>query len=100
MIEVNEIAYVYTMDKGIYIKTFHGTSYNVDFTLDKMEEMLNPDSFFRINRKYLINIASITNMVAYSRGRVKLDLKPKTEEELDTIVSIDRSGKFKEWLNK
>ena len=38
-------------------------------------------------------------MVAYSRGRVKLELKPKADEELDTIVSIDRSADFRKWLN-
>jgi DNA-binding LytR/AlgR family response regulator len=67
--------------------------------LDKLEEMLNPASFFRINRKYIINIASIANMVAYSRGRVKLELKPKADDEFETIVSIDRSSEFKKWLN-
>jgi len=38
-------------------------------------------------------------MVAYSRGRVKLELKPKADEEFETIVSIDRSSDFKKWLN-
>jgi two-component system, LytTR family, response regulator LytT len=39
-------------------------------------------------------------MVAYSRGRVKLELKPKADDEFETIVSIDRSGDFKKWLNR
>jgi hypothetical protein len=39
-------------------------------------------------------------MVAYSRSRVKLELKPKADDELDTIVSIDRSSEFKKWLNQ
>lgn len=100
MVEVAEIAYFFVMDKGTYMRTQQGGTYNVDFTLDKLEEMLNPDSFFRINRKYLINIASIASMVAYSRGRVKLELKPKADDEFETIVSIDRSSEFKKWLNQ
>lgn len=100
MVEVTDIAYFYVFDKGVYLRTYQGNSYNVDFTLDKLEEMLKPSSFFRINRKYLINIGSIVNMVAYSRGRVKLELKPKADEEFETIVSIDRSGEFKKWLNQ
>ncbi len=99
MVEVTDIAYFFVMDKGVYLRTNQGNTYNVDFTLDKLEEMLNPASFFRINRKYLINISSIANMVAYSRGRVKLELKPKADEEFETIVSIDRSSDFKKWLN-
>ena len=100
MVEVTDIAYFFVMDKGTYLRTAQGNTYSVDFTLDKAEEMLDPASFFRINRKYVINISSIANMVSYSRGRVKLELKPKADEELDTIVSIDRSSEFKKWLNR
>lgn len=99
MVEVSDIAYFFVMDKGVYLRTNLGNTYNIDFTLDKLEEMLNPAKFFRINRKYLVNISSIANMVAYSRGRVKLELKPKADEEFETIVSIDRSSDFKKWLN-
>lgn len=98
-IEVSEIAYFYVLEKGVYLKTYKGTSYPVDFTLDKMEGMLNPETFFRINRKYLINMESISNMVAYSRSRIKLELNPKTDDEFDSIVSIDRSADFKKWMN-
>jgi two-component system response regulator LytT len=98
-IEVTEVAYFYVLEKGIYLKTFLGNSYPVEFTLDKMETMLNPGTFFRINRKYLVNMDAISNMVAYSRGRIKLELKPKADDEFDTIVSVDRSADFKKWLN-
>jgi len=98
-IEVSEIAYFFVLEKSIYLKTFQGNAYPVDFTLDKMEGMLNPEMFFRINRKYLVNMESISNMVAYSRGRIKLELRPKTDDEFDSIVSIDRSSDFKKWMN-
>ncbi len=97
--EVTEIAYFFVLDKGVYLRTFQGNSYPIEYSLDKLESLLNPASFFRINRKYLVNMDSISNMIAYSRGRVKLELKPKTDDEFDSIVSIDRSGEFKKWLN-
>lgn len=99
MVEVTDIAYFFVMDKGVYLRTYQGNTYNVDYTLDKLEEMLNPASFFRINRKYLIHIASIASMVAYSRSRVKLELKPKADDAFETIVSIDRSANFKKWID-
>ncbi len=98
-IETSEIAYFYVLGKGVYLRTFLGKSYSVEYTLDRLETMLNPAAFFRINRKYLVNMDSIASMVAYSRGRVKIDLKPKADDELDTVVSIDRSPDFKKWLN-
>ena len=98
-IEVSEIAYFHVLGKGVYLRTFQGNSYAVEYTLDKLETIINPSSFFRINRKYFVNMDSIANMVAYSRGRVKLDLKPNPDDELDTVVSIDRSADFRKWLN-
>lgn len=98
-IEVSEIAYFYVLEKGVYLRTFQGSSYTVEYALDKLETILDPGMFFRINRKYLVNMNSISNMVAYSRGRVKLELKPHADDELDTIVSIDRSADFRKWLN-
>ena len=98
-VEVTEIAYFYILEKGVYIKTFSGKSLPVDFTLDKLETIVNPAFFFRINRKYLVNMDAISNMIAFSRGRVKLELKPKADDEFNTIVSIDRSADFKRWLS-
>ncbi len=99
MVETSEIAYFFVQDKDIYMKTFQGHSYSVEHTLDNLEQMMDPSVFFRINRKFLVNIAAIANMVAYSRGRVKLELNPKAEEEFEAIVSIDRANSFKKWLN-
>lgn len=98
-IEVSEIAYFYVFEKGIYIKTFQGKSYPVEYTLDGLETVVDPSRFFRINRKFLVNMDAISNMIAYSRSRVKLDLEPAAENNQDTIVSIDRSADFKKWLN-
>ncbi len=98
-VELSEIAYFFVLEKAVYLKTFQGNSYPVDYTLDKLESLINPEKFFRINRKYIVSVDSISNMLAYSRSRVKLELKPNADEELDTIVSIDRSSDFKKWLN-
>jgi len=97
--ELSEIAYFFVLDKAVFLRTFQGNSYAVDYTLDKLESLVNPEKFFRINRKYMVSIDAISNMVAYSRSRVKLELTPKADEEFDTIVSIDRSSDFKKWLN-
>ncbi len=98
-IELSEVAYFFVLEKAVYLKTFQGNAYPVDYTLDKLESLISPEKFFRINRKYIVSIDSISNMLAYSRSRVKLELTPKADDELDTIVSIDRSSDFKKWLN-
>ncbi len=99
-IDVDEIAYFYSSDTGINLKTFSGAYYPVDMTMDKIVSVVNPAKFFRINRKLLISHNSIINMVAYSRGRIKITLKPEFENDTEAIVSIDRSSDFKRWLDK
>ncbi|HAF30943.1 MAG TPA: DNA-binding response regulator [Bacteroidales bacterium] len=99
-IETTDIAYFYAFDKSVFIKTFQNTSCAVDYTLDALENILDPNQYFRINRKYIVNIGAISEMLAYSRSRVKLNLKPPADDELDTIVSIDRSSEFKKWMNQ
>jgi DNA-binding LytR/AlgR family response regulator len=99
-VEVSEIAYFYATDAGIYVRTFGGASYPIDFPLEKVETMFDPEMFFRINRKLFISHKSIGHMVAYSRGRIKITLNPEIEDELDAIVSINKSGEFKKWMDK
>ncbi len=96
MVEIAEVAYFYTEDKINYLCTFNNLRYPIDYNLDELEHILEPDSFFRINRQFIINIKAIEKMLAWSKSRVKVILKPVTSE--DTIVSTERSPHFKEWL--
>lgn len=98
-VEISDIAWFYAMDKGVYFRTFQNNTYPADSSLDSLEQMVDPYQFFRINRKYLVNMDAIANMVAWSRGRIKLELKPKADDEFDSVVSIDRASDFRKWLN-
>lgn len=99
-IETSEIAYFFALDKNVFLKTFKDRLLPLDLSLDKLEQILNPVQFFRINRKYIVNMESISKMTAWSRGRIKLVLTPAADDENDVTVSIDRSSNFKEWLNQ
>ncbi|HOF19853.1 MAG TPA: LytTR family DNA-binding domain-containing protein [Bacteroidales bacterium] len=98
-IEVQDIAWFNALEKSVYMKTSQGQSFPSEFSLDGLERILDPACFFRINRKYLVNINAIAGMTAWSRGRIKLELRPKADNELDAVVSIDRSAAFRRWLN-
>jgi two-component system LytT family response regulator len=95
-IEMIDIAYVFTKNKLVYTTTFDGNKLPIDFSLDQFEEMSDAHTFFRINRQFIVNVASIDKMHVYSKSRVKLVLKPICEEE--TIVSTERSSTFKKWI--
>ncbi len=96
VVEFRDAAYFYTEDKITFIITKEGKRYPLEHSLEKLEEMADPRTFFRINRQFIINIESIREMYAYSKSRVKLLLDPPTSKE--TVVSTVRSPVFKQWL--
>lgn len=96
VVEYEEVAYFYTQDKITFLVTRAGKRYPVDFSIDRLEEICDPALFFRINRQFIVNINGIREMHAYSKSRVKIELLPPTDQ--DTIVSTERSSKFKKWL--
>lgn len=97
-IPTTDIAYFYITEKCVFLTTKDDKQYAVDFTLDRLEEMVDPSQFFRINRKVLANMDSIKNIYAVSKTRITLDLSPKFTEEV--VVSLSRAADFREWLNK
>jgi two-component system response regulator LytT len=96
-IDINQVAYFYTEEKINFLKTKDDRTYPVEYNLDKLDSILDPERFFRINRQFIISIDSITDMFSYSKSRVKINLNPPIN--LDTIVSTERSPHFKEWLS-
>ena len=96
MVEVSEVAYFYTEDKINFLCTKDNLRYPIDQNLDELETIIDGAVFFRINRQFIINISAIDKMLAWSKSRVKVILKPACDHE--TIVSTERSPNFKEWL--
>ena len=97
-LSVDEIAYCYSLNRATFVRTFDNKTYPLDYTLDVLEEMLDPHVFFRVNRQYLICIKAIEEMRAYSRARILLTLRPPASEA--QMVSTERSAEFKHWLGE
>jgi len=95
-IEIKDIAYFYSDEKIVFMALKEGKAYPVDFTLDHLEMHLDPELFFRINRKFIISYHAIDKMISYSKSRIKITLNPACS--LEAISSTERSGEFKEWL--
>ncbi len=68
----------------------------LDYTLEQLEELVDPSKFFRINRKYLIHSGSILDIIHYTNNRLKLVLKGLRDQ--DIIVARERVQEFKDWL--
>ncbi len=96
VVPLEDAAYFYSSGKINFVCTADNHQYPVDHTLDDLETMLDPVRFFRINRQLIVSFEAIDRMIAWSKSRVKLELKPPSDQE--AIVSAERSSPFKEWL--
>ena len=97
-IEVAQIALYYSEDKVVFIHTFDGERFPIDYSLDKLQELIDPMDFFRIHRSMIINYYAIHKMFSHLKGRIKIVLKTKFDE--DILVSADRAADFREWLGR
>lgn len=94
---IHDVAYIFFEDKITYAVTFEGQRYAIQFTLDKLEEELNPEIFIRANRQVILNINAIHNLENYFGGKLIVKLLPELDYKL--VVSRAKASTFKEWLN-
>jgi DNA-binding LytR/AlgR family response regulator len=78
--------------------TESGKRYPLDYTLDQLELMISPESFFRINRKVILSIQSIEKVSTYFNSRLVVHASFLDGEP--AIVSRDRVVDFKMWLDR
>jgi DNA-binding LytR/AlgR family response regulator len=97
-VETGEIAYFFSEGRFIFFKTFDNQKYLVEYTLEELEEMLNPRDFFRINRSLVISFKGVSQIHPYFGNRLKLYLEPSAEK--DIIVSREKVHEFKNWLGQ
>ena len=98
-VEIEDVAYFYAEDKLTFIKNRSNKNIPIDYSLKKLEELLNPSHFYRINRKYIVNRNSISKMYYASKSKIMLHLEPNTADE-QISVAIEKLGKFKKWLSQ
>lgn len=93
---ITELSMFYSADKINYLMTKEGRAYPVDYTIEELSGLLDPKSYFRVNRGYLISISSIQDVIAYSNSRLKVLVEKADKHEI--IVSREKVKTFKEWL--
>ncbi len=92
----NEVAYFYTAMELVYLFHKNGKKYVVDYTLEQLEKLVDPTSFYRINRQFILNLAAIHKIHTYFNSRLKLEILPTHHEEV--IVSKSKVKDFKKWV--
>ncbi|MBC2839371.1 LytTR family DNA-binding domain-containing protein [Robiginitalea sp. SC105] len=96
ILNADEIECFLSENKGTYAATSEGRTYLLDTTLEQLEEELSPSKFFRVSRKFFVNIDHINDIIAYTNSRLKIKMNRYSEQEI--IVSRERVRDFKLWL--
>ncbi len=95
----NDISCFYILERAVFIRTSSDKDYTVDYSLDNLQKMIDPEKFFRINRNCIININEISDILNYSSSRLKIKLK-SNKPIYDIIISKDKVREFKKWIDK
>ena len=93
---VDDVQCFYSMEKYTFLQNHEGRDYAISYSLDQVENLIDPAKFFRINRSFLVSFSAISNIVSYSNSRLRIELKSNNSDDL--IVSREKVQDFKKWL--
>lgn len=97
-IDVKDVLYFFSQDKTTFCHSIDNRNHILDFTLEQLEDMIDPSVFFRVNRKYFVRAESILDIISYTNSRLRLVLKNSADN--DVIVARERVQEFKQWLDR
>ncbi|MVM31434.1 response regulator [Spirosoma sp. HMF4905] len=97
-IQTDAIAYFFFENKATYLMPQGGSPISIDYSLDKLGQLLDPGQFFRVNRSFLVAISAIQSVHTYSGSKLKVELQPVARQEV--FVSVERVTEFKDWLGR
>ena len=95
-IHTDQINLFYADGRVVYLLTDKGREYIIEYKMEELEEILDPELYFRLNRTFMVNINAIRDVIIHSNSRLKVLLHQQFEKEL--IVSREKVNAFKMWF--
>ena len=96
IVNTSTVECFYSENKATFLHTSKGKNYILDETLEQIEEQLEPAKYFRVSRKFIVNMDFIKDIISYTNSR--LQVKLDHFNELEIIVSREKVKEFKQWL--
>jgi DNA-binding LytR/AlgR family response regulator len=97
-IKAEEVAYFYATHKLVCMVDSSGQKFIMDQSLADIETQVDPAAFYRVNRKYLVNMSAIKRIKAYPKSKLLLEVVPLVTE--DIIISQENAAAFKQWMGQ
>lgn len=95
-IPTTDIILFYAEGRTAFLLTGEGKKYIIEYKLEDLESMLDPKTFYRVNRSFIVSIQGIQDILMYSNSRLKITLEVDIDKEI--IVSREKVKRFKGWL--
>jgi two-component system, LytTR family, response regulator LytT len=95
-IPVNEVAYFVADNKIVHLVARDGKRYLKNATIEKLEQIVDPKIFFRVNRKIIVHADAIEQVKPYDNNRLIIQMRNITANE-EIIISREKVADFKEW---
>lgn len=95
-IATSDIAYFFIADELTFLFTFDEQKYIVNYSLEVLEGLVNPNAFYRINRQFLVNFEAIKEVEPYFNRKLIVKLKVKCSEQI--LVGKLKVTSFRNWL--
>jgi len=96
-VPTDQISIFFAEGKNVFIVTNYKMRYLVDYKMEELDDILDPHSFYRVNRSFMVNIAAVEDVLVYSKSRLKVI--PTQDFEREIIVSREKVAAFKDWFN-
>lgn len=97
-IDEHDTAYFFASGKYLFLTTNDNQTYIYDDTIKDIIHKLNPEQFFKINRKFIINKNAIVEIIKHSSQKIEVKLSPTPEINSDVFISKRQITEFLTWL--
>jgi DNA-binding LytR/AlgR family response regulator len=95
-VQAADVAWFQSRNETVTLVTLSGQRYLVDYTLEQLEQLLDPRHFFRLNRQFIAQLSAVQRLHPWFNGKLKLDLQPAPADEV--VVSREKAAAVKSWL--
>lgn len=98
MLYADDISYINKTDNHVMAFTEDGLAYSLAMTMTDLEQELDPNKFFRINRQYIANIKGIRKISLFFSSKLIVRLKGCNDDNI--VISKEKTAQFKKWLDR
>lgn len=98
VVNIKEVSHIFSEYKISKLCLKDGKKYSLNMPLDEIEQQLNPNQFFRVNRQFIVAVDCVAGLKTYFGGKIRVRIR--NFDDLEVLCSRDKAPLLKAWLNR